>query len=88
MSNQVNQKVQIVVTNIRKVRRYRNYSQYDVAKKLGISQNAYSHIEQGLTKLTIERLFQIAVVLDVQVRWLLTVKRPTLHDLSQLTPGL
>lgn len=84
MNPQVKQKVQVVITNIRKVRMYRNYSQHYLAAKLAISQNAYSKIELGASKLPIERLFQIAVILDVKVSWLVTVERPTGEDLAQL----
>jgi transcriptional regulator with XRE-family HTH domain len=62
---------QAVATNIRNVRRYRNYSQDYLAYKLNISQNAYSKIELGYTKVTVERLFTIAQVLAVSVNKLI-----------------
>lgn len=46
-----------VAANIRKTREFRNYTQEYLAAKLGISQNAYSKIELGYTKITLERLF-------------------------------
>ena len=58
-------KAKRVAHNIRRVREYRNYTQEYVAGKIGISQNAYSKLELGLHKLSLERLFQIADVLDV-----------------------
>lgn len=54
-----------LASNIRKAREYRNYTQEYLAFKLSISQNAYSKIELGHTKLTVDRLFQIAEVLEV-----------------------
>ncbi|MGN6638721.1 MAG: helix-turn-helix domain-containing protein [Mucilaginibacter sp.] len=53
-----------LASNIRKAREYRNYTQEYLAYKLRISQNAYSKIELGHTKLTVDRLFQIAEVLE------------------------
>lgn len=50
---------------IRKIREYRNYTQQHMAEILGISQNAYSKIESGNTKLSTDRLEDIAKVLDV-----------------------
>ncbi|MDP9048744.1 MAG: helix-turn-helix transcriptional regulator, partial [Bacteroidota bacterium] len=54
--------VQVVASNIRKARLYRNYSQDYLAYKLDISQNAYSKVELGITKITIDRLITIASV--------------------------
>ena len=59
-------KAKTVASNIRRVREYRNYTQDYVARKIGISQNAYSKLELGFHKLSLERLFQIADVLDVE----------------------
>jgi transcriptional regulator with XRE-family HTH domain len=39
----------------------------NIRKKLDISQNAYSKIELGYTKITLERLYQIAQILDVDL---------------------
>lgn len=57
--------------NIRRVREFRNYTQDYVARKIGISQNAYSKLELGLHKLSLDRLFQIAEVLEVDCAALL-----------------
>ncbi|MFC3561463.1 helix-turn-helix domain-containing protein [Pedobacter jamesrossensis] len=66
-------KTKNVAGNIRKIREYRDYTQDYLAAKLKISQNAYSKIELGYSKLTIERLFQIAAILEVEVTQLLTL---------------
>lgn len=60
-----------VASNIRRVREYRNYTQAYVAQKIGISQNAYSKLELGFHKLSLERLFQIADALGVETTSLL-----------------
>lgn len=66
-------KPKIVASNIRKIRECRNYTQDYLAAKLLISQNAYSKIELGHSKLTLDRLFQIAIILEVEVIQLLNL---------------
>jgi len=66
-----NAKAKTVASNIRRVREFRNYTQDYVARKIGISQNAYSKLELGFHKLSLERLFQIADVLDIECTILL-----------------
>ncbi|SDE99310.1 Helix-turn-helix [Dyadobacter soli] len=65
MSNTIEAKMRAVATNIRKIREYRDYTQDYLAMKLGISQNAYSKIELAYTRITLERLVQIAQILEV-----------------------
>jgi transcriptional regulator with XRE-family HTH domain len=60
-------KIKAVASTIRKRREFRNYTQEYLALKLSISQNAYSKIELGYTKITLERLFQIADILEFDV---------------------
>ncbi|MGN6180377.1 MAG: helix-turn-helix domain-containing protein [Mucilaginibacter sp.] len=67
-------KIKAIAANIRHRREYRNYTQEYLAARLDISQNAYSKIELGYTKITLERLFQIADVLDYDVAELLAAK--------------
>ena len=50
---------------IKKYRELRNFSQEYMAEKLGISQNAYSKIESSQSKLSTDRLKQIAETLEV-----------------------
>lgn len=69
----LNFKIKAIAANIRDKREYRNYTQEYLAAKLEISQNAYSKIELGYTKITVERLFQIADVLGFAVSDLLDV---------------
>ena len=66
MGDQLASKTKVVASNIRKIRELRNYTQDYLAAKLGISQNAYSKIELGYSKLTLERLFQISIILEVE----------------------
>ncbi len=67
MSNKLSLKIKAIAANIRHKREYRNYTQEYLALKLNISQNAYSKIELGYTKITVERLFQIADILEFDI---------------------
>lgn len=65
MKDIIDLKTKVTASNIRKIRAYKNYTQDYLAAKLSISQNAYSKIELGYSKLTLNRLFQIASILEV-----------------------
>jgi len=52
---------------IKQKRLEKNYTQEYVATRLGISQNAYSRIETGLTQLKTERLDTLASILETPV---------------------
>ena len=52
---------------IRKLREFRQYSQEYVAKKLKITQGAYSRMEQGDIDLPFSRLEKVAEVLEMPV---------------------
>jgi len=67
-------KTKAVAENIRKHREQLNYSQDYLARKLEVSQNAYSKIELGISNITVDRLFAIADVLDVDLADLLNIK--------------
>ncbi|MGE6218617.1 helix-turn-helix domain-containing protein [Nubsella zeaxanthinifaciens] len=75
MNETYKKEMQRIALRIRKVREYKNYSQEYLAKKIGISQNAYSKIELGYSKITLDRLFHIAKLLDVDTNELLMTKR-------------
>ena len=63
---------------LRLLREFRNYSQEYIAEKLGITQHAYSRIENNLTKLTAERLERLAVILNIPPLELLSDKEPVI----------
>ncbi len=60
-------KLQFILAAIRAKRLQLQYTQEYVAFKLEISQNAYSKIELGYTKLTVETLFNIADLLETDI---------------------
>ena len=61
-----------IAGKIRLLRESKNYTQEYLAMKLNISQNAYSKIELGYSKLSVDRLYQIAEVMEVDVNELLS----------------
>jgi transcriptional regulator with XRE-family HTH domain len=71
----LNYRAKAVAANIRSKRIELNYTQEYLAAKLNISQNAYSKIELGYTKITVERLFQIADILETNITELLNVEK-------------
>ncbi|MBE9586825.1 helix-turn-helix transcriptional regulator [Mucilaginibacter sp. JRF] len=64
-------KIKKVSANIRRIRESLNYSQDYVAMKAHISQNSYSKIELGYSKISLERFFLIADALGVDYSLLL-----------------
>lgn len=52
---------------IKKIREGKNYTQEYMSQKLNISQNTYSLIESGSSKLTTDRLKEISTILDVPI---------------------
>ncbi|HEY4336698.1 MAG TPA: helix-turn-helix transcriptional regulator [Puia sp.] len=64
---------------LRLLREYRNYSQEYIAEKLGITQNAYSRIENNQTRLTAERLEKLATILSISLMELLSEKEPVIQ---------
>jgi len=62
---------------IKKIREHRNYTQQFMADSLELSQNAYCKIENGTTKLTVDRMEEIATLLDVPVESILSCDHNT-----------
>ncbi len=50
---------------IKKIREMRKMTQEEVAKQMGISQNAYSKIENNITQLNVNHIRQISTALNV-----------------------
>ena len=63
-----------IINKIREIRKDRGYSHEYMAHLLDISQVAYSKIEKNETKLTIERLFKIAEILEARIEDILDIK--------------
>jgi transcriptional regulator with XRE-family HTH domain len=54
-----------VAANIRQRRTSLRLSQVSMAAQLKVTQNAYSKIEMAKTRLSLQRLYEIAEILDV-----------------------
>ncbi len=59
---------------IRVMREVNQWTQEDVAEKLGMSANGYSKIERGLSKPNLEKLQQIANIFNIDVIELIDTK--------------
>jgi transcriptional regulator with XRE-family HTH domain len=66
----VNDKVNYkrILLNLRAIRINQGYSQKDVAEKMGLSQNAYSKIELGYTKITLDALVEIGDLFELEFK--------------------
>lgn len=53
---------------IRKARINKNYSQENMAFELGITQGAYANLENGNSKISVEKLLQIVQILEIEHR--------------------
>ncbi|WP_461450656.1 helix-turn-helix domain-containing protein [Mucilaginibacter sp.] len=56
-----------IIEKLRAQRELKGLTQGQIAAKLDVSQNAYSKVELGQTKITLNALFAIADILDIQV---------------------
>jgi len=65
-----------IAANIKSARLYRNYSQEYLGLRLNISQNAYSKIEIGQSNISLQRIFEIAEVFEVEVCDLIDTQKP------------
>ena len=56
-----------IYETIRAIRKFNNLTQEEMAEKLGLSVNGYFKIERGQSKLSLEKLEQIAAIFNVNV---------------------
>jgi len=83
-----NQEELSVAQRVRKVRVEKNFSQDYLAKKLGLSQKAYSKIENSESKLNVDTLIKISEILDTPItNFLDESSRPIVNDYSNRTGG-
>ncbi|HVT84238.1 MAG TPA: helix-turn-helix transcriptional regulator [Chitinophagaceae bacterium] len=67
----------VICEKLKSLREKHGYAQQEVADALNMSQNAYSLLENGITKLDVERLFAIAEFYKISVSDLLDTSPPT-----------
>lgn len=75
-----------VLENIKALRAIRGYSQEYIAEKLGCDYSTYGKIENGKSSLSVNRLFQLAEILEVDPKKLLG-KEEIKFDQSFLSAG-
>ncbi|MEZ4906700.1 MAG: helix-turn-helix transcriptional regulator [Saprospiraceae bacterium] len=80
-----------IAGRIKKLRISKGMNQDDIASRLNISQSAYTKIENGITKLDIERITELSKILEVDISELLSNEenRTNNYNNSKLTnsPG-
>lgn len=69
--------MQHIGQRIKKLREAKNLTQEFMANNLKISQNSYSRIETENTKLTTERLSEIATILEVPAELIISNEAPS-----------
>jgi transcriptional regulator with XRE-family HTH domain len=76
---------ELVAERIRLARLTKNLSQQNIADELEITVAAYSNIERGKTDISLKRLIQICIVLDINPAFLLSENKGyTISDSSDL----
>ena len=66
--------------NIRKLREKRGFTQEYMAAKLDVAQASYARMENGETKITIERLGKIAELLETDISELFDSSKVTIQN--------
>lgn len=66
MLSQTVSPTEMITSQIRTLRRNKEYSQEYMAVMLHISQNAYSRLENGKTPLTLDRFYEICLILEIK----------------------
>lgn len=57
----------IAAQHLKSLRLERNYTQSYLAHELNVSQKTYSNLEYGKAKITLEHLFKLATIYDIEV---------------------
>jgi transcriptional regulator with XRE-family HTH domain len=69
-----------IINKIKDIRKTKGYSHEYMAHLLHMSQAAYTKIEKGETKLTLERLFAIAEILETPINDILEIKQSETYN--------
>ncbi|BFM41441.1 hypothetical protein CFS9_00820 [Flavobacterium sp. CFS9] len=71
--------------NVRKIRVIKGYSQQYMADLLEISQAAYSDMETGKTKVSLDKLQKISLVLNLEMSYVVNFHENELFSSTQVT---
>ena len=74
----------IIGKNIRKYRELKGYSQEYMAHELDLTQASYAKLESNSTKISVERLFMIAKLLEIDVAEILELNKQTIKFFNTL----
>ncbi|MEC3880781.1 helix-turn-helix domain-containing protein [Parapedobacter sp. 10938] len=73
-----------ILAKVKRLRKERGLSQAEMADALHIALKTYQNIEGGITRIDIERLGQIATVLEVTLHDLVGSEKPPHEDVERL----
>ena len=63
-----------LISNLRKIRTDRGYSQYDIADILDTTQQVYSRYENGLNEIPVRHIITLCKFYGISADWLLGLK--------------
>ena len=70
----------IIAKNIKKYRELKGFSQEYMAHQLSVNQSTYAKMENNSTKITIDKLFSVAKLLETDVSEILDLKNQTIFN--------
>ena len=70
----------IIAKNIRKHRELKGFSQEYMAHQLNVNQSTYAKMENSSTKITIDKLFSVAQLLETDISEILDLKNQTIYN--------
>ena len=70
----------IIAKNIKKYRELKGFSQEYMAHQLSVNQSTYAKMENSSTKITIDKLFSVAKLLEADVSEILDLKNQTIYN--------
>ena len=70
----------VIAKNIRKHRELKGFSQEYMAHQLNVNQSTYAKMENSSTKITIDKLFSVAKLLETDVSEILNLKNQTIYN--------
>jgi transcriptional regulator with XRE-family HTH domain len=71
-----------ITENIKKFRELKNYTRENMADKLEMSLSGYSKLERGDVELTVNKLYRISEILEVQVSQILNFDATQMFNIS------
>ena len=74
-------------TRIKNLREEKNFSQMYLSQRLGLSQKAYSKLENNETKLSVPNLLKIAEVLETSINKILGIDGGTIYNIFSTHNG-